>query len=164
MDWRMPVMDGLEATRRIRALDGGREVKIVALSASVFKDERDQVLAAGADDFEPKPVQLGRIYDCLARQLGVRYVDVAGAPATASARELDPGALAALPATLRTELETALVSLDRERIARVLTRVTEDNPALGAALEGHARQLKYTAMLQALQTCHREVATDEVPS
>ena len=60
MDWRMPVMDGLEATRRIRALDGGREVKIVALSASVFKEEREQVLAAGVDDFVPKPIQFER--------------------------------------------------------------------------------------------------------
>ena len=55
MDVRMPVMDGLEATRRIRAIEGGRDVKIVALTASVFKEERDNVLAAGMDDFIRKP-------------------------------------------------------------------------------------------------------------
>ncbi|MBI5309063.1 MAG: response regulator, partial [Planctomycetes bacterium] len=74
MDWRMPVMDGLEATRCIRALEGGIEVKIVVLTASVLKEEREQVLAAGTDDFELKPIQLGKIYDCLARHLGVRFV------------------------------------------------------------------------------------------
>jgi CheY-like chemotaxis protein len=56
MDLRMPVMDGKEAARRIRALDGGREVKIVAVTASAFVSERDEVMA-GVDDFVRKVTQ-----------------------------------------------------------------------------------------------------------
>jgi signal transduction histidine kinase/ActR/RegA family two-component response regulator len=74
MDVRMPVMDGLEATRRIRALEGGREVKIVALTASVFGEERANVLGAGMTDFIRKPYRAEEIFDCLARHLGVRFV------------------------------------------------------------------------------------------
>jgi CheY-like chemotaxis protein len=57
MDRRMPVMDGLEATRRIRALPGGEAVKIVALTASVFAEQRGEMLAAGMDDILHKPFQ-----------------------------------------------------------------------------------------------------------
>ena len=73
MDLRMPGMGGVEAARQIRALEGGRDVKIVAVSASVFASERSGVLAAGLDDFVGKPYRPGEIFDCMARHLGVRY-------------------------------------------------------------------------------------------
>ena len=50
----MPVMDGVEATRRIRKLDGGQDVKIVAVTASGFESQRNEVLAAGLDDYVRK--------------------------------------------------------------------------------------------------------------
>jgi CheY-like chemotaxis protein len=74
MDLRLPVMGGLEAARRIRELDFGREVKIVAISASAFAHQRDEVLAAGFNDFVRKPYRRNEIFDCIAQQLGVRYL------------------------------------------------------------------------------------------
>jgi signal transduction histidine kinase/CheY-like chemotaxis protein len=166
MDWRMPVMDGLEATRRIRALEGGRTVKIAALSASVFKEEREQVLASGADDFVPKPIHFGRIYDCMARHLGVRFL--AGEPSAAIAQDasagLDLEALAALPSSIRTELADALVGLDTARIAGSIRRAAESNPALGGILEHHAGQFRYTLILQALRSCRSGESREEGPS
>jgi len=151
MDWRMPVMDGLEATRRIRALDGGRDVKIAALSASVFKEERDQVLAAGVDDFVAKPVQFSAIYDCMARLLGLRFVPVEGE--AGQSLSLDQAALAAVAPALRTELADALVSLEVKRISGWIRSVAETDPALGRALEQYAGRFQYTAILRALETC-----------
>ena len=151
MDWRMPVLDGGEATRRIRSLPGGREVKIVALSASVFQDERERVLAAGADDFVPKPFQFGRLFDCMSQHLGVRFrVDE---PAAAAGAKLDPAALAALPAPLRQELAAALVSLEPKQIAAIIRRVAALDPALGVALARHEERLQYTTIVRALQAC-----------
>jgi CheY-like chemotaxis protein len=54
MDWRMSGVDGLEATRRIRAEEKGRRTPILALSASALDHERGQILAAGCDDFMAK--------------------------------------------------------------------------------------------------------------
>ena len=88
MDRRMPGMDGLEATRRIRQLRGGKEVKIVAVTAAAFREQQDEMRAGGADDVISKPYRIEEIYVCLARQLGLKYVyrseSVAaqGAPAT----------------------------------------------------------------------------------
>ncbi len=155
MDWRMPVMDGLEATRRIRALEGGRDVKIVALSASVLEEERAQVLAAGADDFLSKPIEFSRMYDCLTKHLGVRFVfDEWPIPAQRRLSvALDREALTALPSSLRTELADVLVSLDAARIADVIRRVAESDPALGAVLQQHADQFQYTIIRHAVQSC-----------
>jgi CheY-like chemotaxis protein len=55
MDMRMPVMDGFEATRRIRALEGGRKARIVAITASAFDDENRDIRATGVDDVLLKP-------------------------------------------------------------------------------------------------------------
>jgi signal transduction histidine kinase/CheY-like chemotaxis protein len=73
MDRRLPVMDGLEATRLIRSLDGGRDIKMAGVSASVFPSEREEMLAAGLDDFVRKPYQPNEVFECMARHLSIRY-------------------------------------------------------------------------------------------
>ncbi|MEL7036077.1 MAG: PAS domain S-box protein [Cyanobacteria bacterium J06592_8] len=74
MDIRMPVLDGYEATRRIRSAPDGDKVVIVALTASVFEQERKAVLNAGCDDFVRKPFQEEVIFEKLGEYLGVRYI------------------------------------------------------------------------------------------
>jgi signal transduction histidine kinase/CheY-like chemotaxis protein len=162
MDWRMPVLGGAEATRRIRRLEGGREVKIVALSASVFQEERDQVLASGVDEFVPKPIQFDRIFECLSRQLGVKLVYDELPPTVPRDSEagLDRDAIASLPPSLRAEMEASLVSLDPERIAGTIRRVSVSDPALARALEPLAERFQYTTILRALQACRDDAAAE----
>jgi CheY-like chemotaxis protein len=74
MDRRMPVMDGAEATKTIRAMPGGDEVKIVAVTASVFREQQNELFEAGMDDVLRKPYRFHEIYDCLSRHLGLRYI------------------------------------------------------------------------------------------
>lgn|SRR5271165_2042537 len=78
MDLGMPQLSGTEATRRIRQLDGGAEIKIAAITAFGDASERD-VMRAGFDDFAFKPFRQTEIFFCLARHLGVRYSSWEGA-------------------------------------------------------------------------------------
>jgi len=151
MDVRMPVMDGVEATRRIRALDGGREVKIAAVTASAFVSERDELLAAGMDDFVRKPYRSAEIFACMGRQLGVRYrySDVAAIHSEEEA-VLRPEALAALPRQLRRELADAAVSLRPERILAAIDRVREIDQAVADVLSRLSDRLAYTSIYDAI--------------
>ncbi len=56
MDLKMPVMDGWEATKRIREMDGGDEVRIIALTAQAMAGDEQKALAIGCDDYLAKPV------------------------------------------------------------------------------------------------------------
>ncbi len=73
MDQRMPVMDGLEATRRIRELPEGCDVKIVAVTASAFREQEQEMRDAGIDDYIRKPFDINEIYQSLEKQLGLTW-------------------------------------------------------------------------------------------
>ncbi len=70
MDLKMPVMDGWEATRQIRLLDGGDKIPIIALTAQAMAGDEQKALAAGCDDYLAKPiVDLGVVKSKMERLL-----------------------------------------------------------------------------------------------
>ncbi|MEG4147396.1 PAS domain S-box protein, partial [Microcoleus sp. Pol12B5] len=74
MDMQMPVIDGYEATRQIKANIQDEATSIVALTASAFEEERAIVLSSGCDDFVSKPFQEEVIFAKMAEHLGVQYI------------------------------------------------------------------------------------------
>jgi PAS domain S-box-containing protein len=152
MDRRMPVMDGMEAARAIRGLPGGGDVKIVAVTASVFKEQQQEMLDAGMDDFLRKPYRFSEVYDCLAKQLGLTYVYRPGAPLPTEAPPavLAPAMFAALPPAVCDELGCALESLDNERIGQAVRKIDGLDPELGRILFRLVENFDYVAILQAL--------------
>jgi signal transduction histidine kinase/CheY-like chemotaxis protein len=74
MDMRMPVMDGYEATRRIKAHPLGKNTIIIALTAGALDEEKNEILASGCDDIVRKPFREEIIWEMLTRYLGVKYI------------------------------------------------------------------------------------------
>ncbi|MCB9408855.1 CHASE domain-containing protein [Mycolicibacterium sp.] len=152
MDRRMPVMDGVEATSRIRQREGGREVKIAALTAAVLEDQRKEWVRAGIDGFVGKPFRESEVFDCMKSLLGVKYIyeDQADQSDTPSGIDLSPG-LRALPETVRTQLAEALVIGQSSEITRAIDKVRETNPALADALAIPVADFNYGVVLEALE-------------
>ncbi len=151
MDRRMPVMDGMEATRRIRLLPGGQEVKIVAVTASAFIEQREEMLAAGMDDFIRKPYRFNEIYECMAKNLGVKYRYEDAIESEGQVAMPSPAMLLTLPMELREELCTALESLESDRVDAAIGKVARIDLTLHKMLLHLAANFDYQTMLSALR-------------
>jgi signal transduction histidine kinase/DNA-binding NarL/FixJ family response regulator len=125
MDMRMPVMDGYEASRRIRALPGGESVRIVALTASAFREQHKECLAAGCDEIMHKPYRAEAIFKTMARYLGLRYCYAEGGQVLQKPQtvRLTNEMLMRLPEELRAALAEAAVMLNLEAVKAVVERV-----------------------------------------
>jgi two-component system, cell cycle response regulator DivK len=70
MDMSLPVLDGWQATRRLKAAPDTRGIPIIGLTAHAMATDRDKCLEAGCDDYDTKPVELGRLLEKIERLLG----------------------------------------------------------------------------------------------
>jgi len=133
MDMRMPVMDGYEATKAIRALPGGNEVKIGALTASVFGEDRGRILAVGCDEMVTKPVEGEKLFSVIGQLLGLRYryADPTVIPASLPLTAMN---FVVLPEVLREELRAAADLLDLKAVRTLVERIHTDYPELAQTI------------------------------
>ncbi len=156
MDMRMPVMDGYEATRRIRQAEGGSEVKIAALTASAFTDERARVLGAGCDEFVRKPFRDTDVFEVTRRLLGVEYVysnqEAADeSPAAAQERQrLLAVTLRELAQAPRQRLRQALELGDVHEVDAAVEAVAAGDAELAAGLREFVSAFRYAELMALL--------------
>jgi len=151
MDVRLPGMDGVEATRRIRATPSGKDLPIVIASASVLADEQGSALSTGANEFIHKPFREDEIWGALERHLGPIFEyaapgDEARAPAPVERAEvlaLGPSVLE----QLRDAVELGYVG----RVPAILAHVTTERRPTAQALERLAAAME-------LETLRRLIA------
>jgi len=161
MDMRMPVMDGYEVTKRIKATMKGQATAIIALTASVLEEERTIILAGGCDDFVRKPFREADIFDTMHKHLGVRYIY--DEPAHSLPKQpvlsnvLTAAAFANLPPELLTRLREATTRLDIDEINSAIAEIHTYNTTLSEGLTILAVDFKYDDILALIQTASNSV-------
>jgi signal transduction histidine kinase/DNA-binding response OmpR family regulator len=157
MDMRMPVLDGYEATKRIKDTTKGQATAIIALTASVFEEERAVVLSAGCDDFVRKPFRESEIFDAMNKHIGVSYIyedQSQGEPLKAEhtgENVLTAAAIAALPVELVANLKQAILNVNLKLIVTLIEQIHEDNPPLANQLQTCIDNFEYKKVLSLIQ-------------
>ena len=158
MDMRMPVMNGYQATRCMKAAGGEKKTPIIAVSASALDEQKNEILESGADELICKPFKDSELFAAIARLLGVsyRYQDERAVPGAARASALPLAArLDALPAELRQELRTALLALNVRAVRAVAERVRAVDRALGELIEEFEKGFRFEELLDLLDRKRR---------
>ena len=155
MDLRMPVMDGREATRRIKATPEGRETAIIVLTASSFQDGRKDMAAMGVDGYIRKPFREAELFEGLARCLQIKYVyaeDPASSPPpqTAATSALCAEALSHLPESLVQELRSAAAAANLKQLLTLIGQVKTHDAQAAERLRELAQRYEYEGILGVL--------------
>ncbi|MHB0961322.1 MAG: PAS domain S-box protein [Pirellulaceae bacterium] len=154
MDFRMPVMDGHEAIRRIRAMAGGKETKIIAVTASAMDDNRQELMEIGADDFIGKPFREAELFRKIHTHVGVEYI-YATNPAVAAqeeAAELTSESLAGWPLNLIHPMREAVITADLDQLLARIQEVEARDPRVAQALRRLAEGFQYQKLLDLFGT------------
>lgn len=153
MDMRMPVMDGFEATRKIKSQPQGKETIIIAITASAFEEQREQVLKAGCDDFVGKPFPEQIIFDQLTQHLGVKYVyksEFSGLAAESSNKATESLSfedLSSLSPELIAELNQAAIAVDAEQIEKLIARIPDSHQHIARAIAEMIHNYDFDAII-----------------
>lgn len=158
MDMRMPGLDGYETTQRIKALPGGKDTVIIALTASAFEEDRLKVIEYGGDDFVRKPFQDYEIFQMLEKHLGVRYAydnenrTLAAEPVGKASKIEDMVAsILHLPEALKSGLKEAVELSDTALIEEVLEAIQAEDAVLAEALSELSSDFAYDRILALFQ-------------
>lgn len=135
MDMRMPVMDGYEATQRIRALPGGDEIKIVAVTASAFKEQEGNMLASGCNGVVHKPYQDHQLFDMMARHLGAKFIYEEPEIPAPQMPAIHPEDVSKLPPELAQQMRTAILDCNKGAMEDLIGQIPEDQATLAASLQ-----------------------------
>ncbi len=144
MDMRMPIMDGFEASQTIKKLLS--HTVIIALTASVFEDRKEQVLDSGCDDFMSKPFRHTDIFEIIQRYLGVNYI-CETEDETPDEYELTKESLISLSDEVKSELKQAIETIDIDKAEELLKQVYLQDPQLADAIKKQIDDFEYELLL-----------------
>lgn len=158
MDIRMPIMDGYEATHKIKATPQGQETIIIALTANAFEEDRVNIISKGFDDFVRKPVQTNVIYEMMANHLGVKFIyneneqqQNIESKLTTDPQRLTPDTLAVLSPNLIAALHEATVMCDLKLIHIAIDYIQEQDGTIANSLTKLADNFAFDEILALIE-------------
>jgi PAS domain S-box-containing protein len=172
MDMRMPILNGYEATKQIRVMEQKRKrergdgemgrwgesiqnLKIIAVTASAFEEEKSEVLAAGCDDFIRKPFTDTQIFEAICNHLQLSYAcEAATIAANASSQEtaIAEISLAVLSADWVADFRRALLACKIQSIEALIEQIRPQHPSLARELSELADRYDFEQLLTLTET------------
>ena len=152
MDLRMPGIDGYEAARRIKDSPFGREIPIIALTASILEMDRQRVKDSGMEGYIRKPFKDYELFAALENKLGPIFIyreealppDAAAQPAASLTADL----LVPIPPALRAQLHAATLSAQHDQLLELIEQSAAHAPQAAARLRSLAAEYQYDALLK----------------
>lgn len=162
MDMRMPVMDGYEATKRIKAYPSSQATVIVALTASAFEKEQRAILSAGCDDLVLKPFREEELLLKMSEHLGVQYLYEEEAiekndtgkildESVSSSIALRSEALQVMPTEWVQQLYYAACQASDLLIFQLIAQIPPENSALAIALTNLVENFQFERVMELAQ-------------
>jgi PAS domain S-box-containing protein len=148
MDLSMPGIDGYEAIRRIRAMQGAETPYIIAVSASAFEEDRLKSEGTGADGYLRKPFKMDELFECIRSCTGIQFVyeeELEEAPA--GDETLTPESMHVLDEDLVDRMRDATLDLDQERLLELIEQASGVSPEIGKKLHKMAKAYQYDALI-----------------
>ncbi|MCU7858517.1 MAG: response regulator [Candidatus Thiodiazotropha sp. (ex Lucinoma kastoroae)] len=166
MDWRMPRMDGREATRRIRELPGGREVKIAVLTASALNQQKSEVMKSEVDDYVSKPYCPEEFLNCMARHLKLRYkyAENENEVKPVYTSPLTTMTLEVLPDQFLTDLQEAADVADKREALLLIDSLADEYAELGTTLVSLVEDYNFDQLLELIEMATKQKKESEVHS
>jgi signal transduction histidine kinase/DNA-binding response OmpR family regulator len=161
MDVHMPVLDGLEATRRIKADPSGKATAIIVLTAGAMDDDRHKVAQSGADDFLAKPFREDDLFDKMRALLDITYdyEERSGTPGQlpGGVHSLSAETLGRLPLDLLEKIRDATLNGNKRLLNELILQAGAAGQAVCAhALQQLADKYEYDTMMRLLdEVCRR---------
>ncbi|MCT7992992.1 PAS domain S-box protein [Laspinema olomoucense] len=150
MDMQMPVMNGYEATRQIRSHVKGQATVVIALTASVFEENRSLILSAGCNKFLRKPCRQEVLLETFAQHLGVRYQyedPESGIEDKSDSQDAafipGPAALQGMPLPWIHALHKAALAADSEAIDELIQEIPESSAAIAHFLQDWTNNFRF---------------------
>ncbi len=156
MDMRMPVMGGEAAIRQIKASEKGRDIPIIAVTASAFSEDEARVMQVGASAYIRKPFDHQDIYQAIATCLNVQYeYEIAPLKEKSPGSEATPApgreGVTALPKEFTATLRQAILTANLNEMLRLIDGIEKEYPQIAAHLRDLATQFQYDDLLALLQ-------------
>ncbi len=165
---RMPILDGYQATERIKASPKGEETVIIALTASAFEEERNLVLSAGCDDFMRKPFREEVLWEKIAQHLGVEYIyqdldeqngssqhNPQPTPKTTSQLQ---SLLEKMPPQWIEELHQVALECSDDGILELVAQIPPDSQPLAIALQQWSENFLFDSVIELTQNTQKTVS------
>lgn len=152
MDIRMPILDGYEATKKIRSLENGKEPKIVALSAHVMEEELKKIYEAGCDDFLSKPFKEDGLFSKLEKYLPIKYKyeSLGKELVTINNVKIENLDLHILEEKIKSDLLYASNNTDATKIMEIAKEIMEKHPQIAEQLIQLADNFDYEKIKESL--------------